>query len=275
MTSPLDALSPTALVQLRVPQTPTPFARAKYRMQTRLQVLGCQGCELHKHQPSDNLPVSFSSPRAPAFVVVGEAPGPEESATGIPFIGKSGRLLRALMKDVGIDATDDVLWTNTVSCFPNVQGTIRKPTPTESTFCRDNMFTQIEAAYVPFVLLVGGTALNAFRSDLQITNHHGKLFVWNELYAVMGIPHPAAVLRGRREYKKQILLDLERWAEIVWSGDDPLAWLETRCIRCGGEWYRSDRDGVAYCATHWENWKNQWMKEREKWAGAKIEQLTF
>jgi len=48
---------------------------------------------------------------------VGEAPGAVEDMTGIPFVGRSGKLLREVMDDAGIDP-QDVYITNIVKCRP-------------------------------------------------------------------------------------------------------------------------------------------------------------
>lgn len=268
-------LSPTALVQLRATQSPTTIARAKFRGQTRRQIRTCTDCLLHRDQPEGCGPVPFASPPSPMFTVIGEAPGPEESRRGVPFVGPSGKLLKALMSDVDIDADEDVLFANTVSCFPNVDGKVRPPVLTESEFCRDNMLDQIECSYTKYVLLVGAKALGAFRGDLAVTNHHGRVFVWLETYVVMGIVHPAAALRGQRHFKGIIREDLAKWRDVVYGGDDPLKWLTLECVRCGDtEGARWDRDGVPYCKRHWDQWKGQWEKERRKW-NVRIEQLSF
>lgn len=267
---------PAIMLQLTVPQTPTPIARAVWRGRIRRQILDCTQCELHRHQPSDRPPVPYTAKsKTPAFVVVGEAPGPKESELGRPFIGPSGRLLRGLMVKVGIDPEGDVLWTNTVSCLPGPgDGSFRAPNSGELGFCRENMFDQIEAAYVPYVLLVGGTAFNSFRSDLMVSKHNGRLFVWNDMYAVMGTIHPAAALR-KRSLKADIERDLETWGEVVYSGENPTRYLSRECVWCGSEMHLWDRDGVPFCKRHWDQWKHQWSKERLRWANAKIEQLAF
>lgn len=273
-----EGLSPLAMVQLQH-RDPTPARElAKYRGKLRHQVLGCANCECRKIQPEGQAPVPYySETRSPRFVVLGEAPGPEESRRGKPFIGPSGKLLRALMRDAGIDH-NEAQWMNTVSCFPNVEGKIRAPSDEETLACHQNMSMQIEAADVPLVLLVGAKAMRAFRSDLQITNHHGRMFIWNELYAVMGIIHPAAALRGNKHFQKLILEDLKVWRDLVeeWhQGGDVLAYLSQMCIKCNQHVFRYDRDGVPWCREHFEKWGQQWKKERTKWLRERAEQLSF
>lgn len=267
--NPLDALSPTIVAQFRTPEAPTPAARARYRGQIRREVLTCQSCELHRCQEPS--PVPFSAPSGPVrFVALGEAPGEHDGHRRRPFTEPGAKLLRSLMTEVGIDAVRDVLWTNAVSCVPG-----RMPTKTETLACRGNLLAQVEAGYVPYVLIVGGRALDSFRSDLTVTDHHGQFFVWNDLYVVMPILHPAAVLRGQRGYKVQIREDLERFREVVYGGEDAWKFLGETCYRCKGIAMRWDRDGVPMCDKHWKLWGKQWKKEREKWGAAANVQLTF
>lgn len=272
--NPLEALSPNAVLQLTTPETPTPAQRAMNRGRVTRQVKGCTSCALRGELPDGCGPTSYSGPKEPAFVVVGEAPGPEEARKGKPFVGPSGKLLRALMGKVGIDPDDDVLWANTVSCFPNKGGVIRPPTEGEQAFCRENLLDQVGVGYTRYVLLVGAKAVNAFRSDLQVTRDHGRVFVWVDSYCVMPIIHPAAALR-KREFRGPILADLERWCEVVWGGGDPTDFLGETCVKCGASFVMWDRDGVPYCKTHYGPWKNQWEKERRKWVNARIEPLRM
>ncbi len=265
-------LSPTIVAQLQYPEDPDRVARAKYRGRIYRQVFGCRRCELHK---TCKAPVPFRGPASARFIVCGEAPGPDEDKVGRPFVGRSGKLLDALLTDAGFDPSSDVFYTNTVSCFPNYEGKIHAPSDNETKACRHNLLDQLEAAYLPFVVLAGGRALNAFRSDLQVTTHHGQVFVWNDRFLVMPIFHPAAALRGNSGYKKLIREDLERWNHILSSGDDPLTYLGDVCYKCKTEATRWDRDGVPMCESHYKKWGQQWKKERGRWTGASAIQLTL
>lgn len=272
--NPLEALHPIIIAQVKHGETPTLAARAKYRGQVTRQVKKCTLCELHKEQPHG--PTPFSGPSTAQFVVVGEAPGSKEAEASRPFIGPPGKLLRALMQDVEIDPTEDVLWMNSVSCFPSKgDGTVRSPTDVEIKCCHDNALSQMSAAYVTFVLLVGAKAFNIFRSDLQITTHHGRVFVMHDSYVVMGIIHPAAALRGQSGFKKLIREDLAKWRDIVYGGDNPLSWLGDTCVKCEGTALMWDRDGVPWCMKHYEMWSKQWEKERRRWVDSPAVQLTF
>lgn len=241
------------------------------------QVTRCTNCQLCHHQPRDAKPVPATFPKSPIFAVVGEAPGPDESLKGRPFIGASGKLLRALMSDVGISPRDDVAWINTVSCFPNKDGQIRSPSDVETLACRTNLLDQLAAAEVGYVLLVGAKALHAWRSDLLLKDTHGQIGIWLEAWVVMPITHPAASFR-KPSFKAEIRRDLKRWTDIAYGGDDPLLYLDDGCVKCGvsgGEALHRDRDGLGWCNKHWEKSKHAWEKERQKWGRRLVEPLTM
>ena len=270
--NPLEALDPTIIMQLRHMEQPHPVERAKYRGKITNEVKGCTNCELHK---SCTAPVPFRGPKKPRIIVMGEAPGPEEDKAGKPFVGPSGKLLAALLRDAGFDPLEDVFYMNAVSCFPNVEGKIKAPSPNEMLACRWNMIFQMQAAYTPFVVLVGGKALHTFRSDLTVTNHRGQIFVMNDSYVVMPTYHPAFALRGNSAAKGMIREDLMKMAAILESGDDPLSFIGEKCFKCNGEATRWDRDAVPMCESHWKKWGKSWESERYRWTGDPIIQLTF
>jgi DNA polymerase len=235
-------------------------------------VKGCTNCELYK---ACTAPVPFRGPTTARIAIVGEAPGPDEDAAGKPFVGRSGKLLDALLHDAGFDPAADVLYLNTVSCFPNVEGTIRAPNPNESLACRHNLLDQLGAAYIPYVVLVGGKALSAFRHDLTVTNNHGQVFVWLDQFVVVPTYHPAYALRGNSAAKGWIRDDLTRLATILDSGDSPLSFIGETCFKCPQEATWWDRDAVPMCDAHWKKWGKTWEQERYRWTGDPIIQLTL
>lgn len=270
--NPLAALDPTIIMQLRHLPDPHPADRAKFRGRITNEVRSCTNCELYK---GCNAPVSFRGPKKPRIVVMGEAPGPDEDKHQQPFVGASGKLLNVLLREAGFDPDDDVFYMNTVSCFPNVEGKIRAPSTNEALACRWNMLNQLNAAYTPFVVLVGGKALHAFRSDLTVTNHHGGIFVWLDSFVVMPTYHPAYALRGNSAAKGIIRDDLTKFAAILESGDDPLSHIGEKCFKCGHEATWWDRDAVPMCDAHYKKWGKTWLEERKRWTGEPIIQLTF
>lgn len=72
------------------------------------------------------------------MVIIGEAPGPEEDLAGVPFIGKTGSLLREYLIKVGL-SKDELYFTNTVACVPRDYPwqSFRNPKQEEIDACKD------------------------------------------------------------------------------------------------------------------------------------------
>lgn len=141
-------------------------------------------------------------------MVVGEAPGKSEVREEIPFIGKSGKILRATLQqetslDVWIPEDDfrlenkddqyDVYYTNTVKCRPNYN-----ETPQEDSLkaCRDSLWQEINEVDPDLILTVGLTS-----SQQILDKPHGiyKIrgrFYEREGYTVLPTIHPAAPLHA-------------------------------------------------------------------------------
>ena len=74
----------------------------------------CVNCELSDTRQN----VVFSSgPNNADIMVIGEAPGAQEDITGIPFIGRSGKVMDQLFSEVGI-SRDDIYVTSILKCRP-------------------------------------------------------------------------------------------------------------------------------------------------------------
>lgn len=240
----------------------TPTLQAMMRARVKNQVLKCTSCALYRECDHGPIPYSFTGTlgERPPFVVVGEAPGPDEDRVGRPFVGKSGRLLRAMMAEAGLP---EPAFCNVVSCFPNKGGRVRAPSAAEIEACRGNLMAQLEAIDAPFVLLAGAVAVHQWRQDLTVTETRGQVYVWMRRWAVMPITHPASLLRNpstvRREEMKA---DLAQFNELVRYGDgiDPLWRLGDMCIKCGGYVTHYDEEGVPWCETHHKRFRPKVLK---------------
>jgi len=139
---------------------------------------------------------------AARLMLIGEAPGADEDATGLPFVGRSGQLLDQLLQQAGLD---DTYICNAIKCRPPDN---RRPTATELTACRPWLAAQITLVAPELVLLVGATALEAVLGIKGgITRLRGQ---WLEAAAgpladalagcrLMPILHPSYLLRFGRE----------------------------------------------------------------------------
>jgi uracil-DNA glycosylase family 4 len=93
------------------------------------------------------------------YVIVGEAPGATEVATGVPFTGSSGKELKKALALHRIDRNTDAFVTNTVLCRPPLMD--RKNTSPDDAAvaaCKDRLVHEIETHKPDAVLALGGPA---------------------------------------------------------------------------------------------------------------------
>src|SRR6266498_2582201 len=84
-------------------------------------------------------------------VFIGEAPGRQEAATGRPFIGRSGQLLRKMIREIGLDDEKDVYITSPVKYLPD-RGT---PTSSDIAHGRIHLMKQFAIIKPKVVMLLG------------------------------------------------------------------------------------------------------------------------
>jgi DNA polymerase len=138
---------------------------------------------------------------AARLMLVGEGPGATEDETGLPFVGRSGQLLDALLTAAGLDSGRDTYICNVVKCRPPGN---RRPTTAEMAACRPWLERQITLVDPPLILLIGATALEGvlgIRSG--ITQRRGQ---WHSSGTanllgrrLMPILHPSYLLRFSSE----------------------------------------------------------------------------
>ena len=140
--------------------------------------------------------------KTPGVIFVGEAPGSEEDETGLPFVGKSGKLLDAWIARWEL-AEEDYAVLNTVKFFPqNAEGHPRPPTEKEKDAWRPLLLKQLLALKPKIIIAVGSTALKELTdSQEDHLKACGALIPLRKFYLdvgcqVVGMPHPAFLLRN-------------------------------------------------------------------------------
>tara|TARA_Y100000590_G_scaffold353516_1_gene406448 strand:+ start:2410 stop:3198 length:789 start_codon:yes stop_codon:yes gene_type:complete len=151
---------------------------------------GCQLCGLSKTRT--NVVFSDGSPKA-GVMVVGEAPGSNEDRTGLPFVGRAGKLLDLLLASVNLSREDSVYICNVLKCRPPGN---RNPMTNEIDFCAPYLKRQI-ALVAPEVILAVGT----FAAQLLTGNNKSLGELRGSVYSYEDVPlvvtyHPAALLRN-------------------------------------------------------------------------------
>ena len=127
---------------------------------------------------------------------VGEAPGRDEDIAGLPFVGRSGKLLDLMMRAIGLDRTQ-VYIANIVPWRPPGN---RTPTPHESAICLPFLMRQIELADPDVLVCLGQPSTQTLLGTREgITRTRGRWFKFHtgrrEVRA-LATYHPAFLLRS-------------------------------------------------------------------------------
>lgn len=156
---------------------------------------GCHRCGLAATR--SHVVVSRGNPAA-RLLLIGEAPGAQEDAQGLPFVGKAGQLLDRMLESVDLDSGRDVYICNVIKCRPPDN---RRPTPAEIAACRPFLLRQIQLVDAPLILLLGATALEGvlgikggitrLRGQWRAGEGEGLAGRW-----LMPIFHPSYLLRN-------------------------------------------------------------------------------
>ncbi len=165
-------------------------------------------------------PVSGHGSRRSRLVILGEAPGADEDATGRPFVGQGGFLLTAALNSLGIDR-NRVFITNVVRCRPPGN---REPRSAEQEACRQLLkeeLTGLPGGVV--VLTLGNVPLRFMRGapGPGVTACRGvwlEGFRWQRSLVAAVIPtyHPAYVLRRLNgEIMDQFVRDIREAAGLA------------------------------------------------------------
>jgi DNA polymerase len=136
--------------------------------------------------------VSRGDPAA-RLMVIGEGPGAQEDASGLPFVGRAGQLLDQMLASIGIDSNRDAYICNVVKCRPPDN---RKPSPGEMAACLPWLLRQIEIVDPPVILLAGATAMEGVLGVKGgISRLRGQWRPWQGRW-LMPVFHPSYLLRN-------------------------------------------------------------------------------
>lgn len=138
------------------------------------------------------------------LVFVGEGPGADEDAQGLPFVGRSGKLLTDMIeKGMGI-SRDSVFICNVVRCRPPQN---RNPHPDEAAACRPFLDATLDVVRPKFICCLGSIAAkNLLGVDVPIGRLRGKVHDYRGMKVVCTY-HPAYLLRNPPAKK-------DAWADL-------------------------------------------------------------
>jgi uracil-DNA glycosylase len=160
----------------------------------------CTRCALHKGR--NKLVFGDGDPNA-RLMFVGEGPGADEDAQGLPFVGRAGQLLNNMITAMGL-RRDQVYIANIVKCRPPQN---RVPEPDEANTCAPFLFRQIDTIRPEVIVALGSTAatyLLGAKSPLSALR--GRIHSARGAKLIITY-HPAYLLRDPRQKK-------EAWADL-------------------------------------------------------------
>ncbi|MFP4623891.1 MAG: uracil-DNA glycosylase family protein [Gemmatimonadota bacterium] len=156
---------------------------------------GCVKCRLSERRTQ--VVFGRGSPSA-RLVIVGEAPGGEEDRTGLPFVGRAGKLLDLLLLSVGFER-GSVYICNVLKCRPPNN---RDPQPDEVATCAPYLHAQLEAIQPAVLLALGKFAAQMLTgTETSIGRLRGRVHEYRGI-PVVATYHPAYLLRSPHATRK-------------------------------------------------------------------------
>jgi uracil-DNA glycosylase len=190
----------TFAAQPEIAPAVAPADRAAALQAIRDDIGDCTRCALHKGRNK----IVFADGSAEArLLFVGEGPGADEDAQGLPFVGRAGQLLNNMIAAMGLKR-EEVYICNVVKCRPPGN---RTPEPDEANTCSPFLFRQIDVVRPEVIVALGATAATYLLGQRQpLAGLRGKIHAWRGSKLIVTY-HPAFLLRDPRQKK-------EAWADL-------------------------------------------------------------
>lgn len=168
---------------------------------------GCPRCKL---APSRTHMVMGQGNARAQLMFVGEAPGADEDARGLAFVGRAGQLLTKIIEAIGM-TRDQVFIANVLKCRPPEN---RNPEPDEVDACLPYLREQIRLIAPRVIVTLGTFATQAIlETDLSIGRLRGRFHPLGPVQ-VMPTYHPAFLLRSP-ERKKDVWEDMKKVRDFL------------------------------------------------------------
>jgi uracil-DNA glycosylase family 4 len=166
----------------------------------REEIGDCTRCALHKGR--NKIVFADGDPHA-RLMFVGEGPGADEDAQGLPFVGRAGQLLNNMITAMGLKR-EEVYIANVVKCRPPGN---RTPESEEANTCSPFLFRQIDVVRPEVLVALGATAATYLLGQRQpLAGLRGRIHSFRGTKLIVTY-HPAFLLRDPRQKK-------EAWADL-------------------------------------------------------------
>jgi DNA polymerase len=167
----------------------------------------CTRCKLHSTR--HDIVFGDGNPKA-ELVFVGEGPGADEDAQGLPFVGRAGKLLTQMIEAMGLQRKD-VYICNVVKCRPPEN---RQPEEDEVSTCSPFLLRQIDAIAPKVIVCLGAVAAKTLlQTNRGISHFRGE---WLEFRGrkLLATYHPAYLLRNPPA-KSEVWKDLQKVMAVL------------------------------------------------------------
>ncbi len=176
-------------------------------LRTREDLGECTRCKLHSTR--HKIVFGDANPKA-ELIFVGEGPGADEDAQGLPFVGRAGKLLTQMIEAMGLQRKD-VYICNVVKCRPPEN---RQPEEDEVTTCSPFLLRQIDAIAPKVIVCLGAVAAKTLlQTNRGISQFRGE---WLEFRGrkLLATYHPAYLLRNPPA-KSEVWKDLQKVMAVL------------------------------------------------------------
>src|SRR5438105_4159735 len=210
------AIPPARAAAVLAPEAAILSAREAARTAPTLEALRAllenfDGCALKA--TATRLVFADGNPQA-RIMFVGEAPGREEDIEGLPFVGRSGKLLDRMISAIGLDRSSAYI-ANVIPWRPPGN---RTPTPQETQICLPFIQRQIELVNPDVLVTLGNPSTQTLLSTREgIMKTRGKWFDYDtgtRTIRAIATFHPAYLLRSP-SYKRMSWQDLRAIAKAL------------------------------------------------------------
>ena len=167
----------------------------------------CTRCKLHRGRTK--LVFGDGNPKA-ELIFVGEGPGRDEDAQGLPFVGRAGKLLTQMIEAMGLQR-QDVYICNVVKCRPPEN---RTPEKDEVETCSPFLLRQLDAISPKVIVCLGSVAAQTLlETNRGISHFRGE---WLDFRGkkLMATYHPAYLLRNPSA-KGEVWKDLQKVMAVL------------------------------------------------------------
>jgi DNA polymerase len=198
----------TGTEQIAPGTAPAPSTEHPALSTIRADLGDCSRCKLHT-LGRKQIVFGEGNPDAD-LMFIGEAPGADEDAQGVPFIGRAGQLLTKIIEAIGL-TREQVYIANVIKCRPPGN---RNPEPDEIAECEPFLLRQIESVRPKVIVALGTFAAHTLlRTDAPISKLRGT---FHEYHGAKLLPtfHPAYLLRSP-ERKRDVWDDMKKVRAVL------------------------------------------------------------